>query len=272
MKVLDLDMDYFVKLVATDIVDSETNRLSEAEYGSCVWDEREIRDFLENNLGLSKERRIKGRVVSGHNEALFYWKELIEKQLLSKPFEVIHVDSHADLGVGYTSWIYILNELLKYPVEERINHAVYFEKKTQKMKGESIGDYLLYAVAYRWVSQIFYCGNPNRTCNDYRSEILKDFNEIPVSDKPVQQIIQLIHNPKQEFPVRFDFDPLGVEKKMFIMNSDKEPEVPFSIIPNIEDVRFDGDFDFAVLAQSPNYTPASADFIMDIFRDYIIEE
>ena len=28
---------------------------------------------------------------------------------------------------------------------------------------------------------------------------------------------------------------------------------------------------YAVLAQSPNYTPASADYIMDIFREYIEE-
>lgn len=28
---------------------------------------------------------------------------------------------------------------------------------------------------------------------------------------------------------------------------------------------------FVVMAQSPNYTPASADFIMDIIREYIIE-
>ena len=44
-----------------------------------------------------------------------------------------------------------------------------------------------------------------------------------------------------------------------------------TIIPTIEDVSFDGDFEYAVLAQSPNYTPASADFIMDIFREYIEE-
>ena len=34
---------------------------------------------------------------------------------------------------------------------------------------------------------------------------------------------------------------------------------------------FDGNFDYAVMAQSPNYTPASADFILDIFREYIEE-
>ena len=40
---------------------------------------------------------------------------------------------------------------------------------------------------------------------------------------------------------------------------------------DIEDVKFDGKFDYAVMAQSPNYTPASADFILDIFREYIEE-
>lgn len=61
-------------------------------------------------------------------------------------------------------------------------------------------------------------------------------------------------------------------KKLYIESSRKEPEVPFLIIPTIEDVHFNGDFDFAVLAQSPNYTPSSADFIIDIFREYILEE
>lgn len=50
-----------------------------------------------------------------------------------------------------------------------------------------------------------------------------------------------------------------------------EPEVPFTIIPTHEGVCYEGDFDFIVMAQSPNYTPESADFIMDIVREYIIE-
>ena len=49
------------------------------------------------------------------------------------------------------------------------------------------------------------------------------------------------------------------------------PEVELRIIPTVEAVNFNGDFDFVVMAQSPNYTPASADFIMDIFREYIVE-
>ena len=57
------------------------------------------------------------------------------------------------------------------------------------------------------------------------------------------------------------YDDTEYVKRQYIRNSRKEPEVPFLIIPTIEDVNFDGNYDFAVLAQSPNYTPASADFI-----------
>ena len=50
-----------------------------------------------------------------------------------------------------------------------------------------------------------------------------------------------------------------------------EPRIPLVIIPNIEEVHFDGMFDFASIAQSPNYTPENADYILDVFREYIEE-
>lgn len=96
---------------------------------------------------------------------------------------------------------------------------------------------------------------------------MKNFEEEYIFDKPVQNIIQLLYNPNKcpgnGAPVR--------QKREFIKASVKEPEVPLTIIPTIDGVKFEGNFDYAVLAQSPNYTPASADFIMDIFREYIIE-
>ena len=268
MRVLDLDMDYFMRFVASFINESETERLSEDEYGNCIWTEREVRDFIEGNLGLSKCNKIRGRVVAGHNESLFFWRELIEKGELSTPFDVIHVDSHADLGLGSSSWTHILDHLLYYPVEERFQHPWYSDTSGHP-RSEGIGDYLLFAVAYRWISSIVYCGNPHGNCNDYLWDTLKEFKEEPIRDKPIQNTIQLLYNPDMPFP---EYDDSEHVKRQYIENSRKEPEVPFLIIPTIEDVHFDGNFDFAVLAQSPNYTPASADFIMDIFREYIIEE
>lgn len=44
MKLLDLDMDYFMEKIAIGITESR-----EDEYGYCVWSEQRIRSFLEDN-------------------------------------------------------------------------------------------------------------------------------------------------------------------------------------------------------------------------------
>ena len=63
MRVLDLDMDYFMKSVATFINESEPERLPEEDYWDSVWSEREVRNFLEGNLGLSKQNRIRDQII-----------------------------------------------------------------------------------------------------------------------------------------------------------------------------------------------------------------
>lgn len=72
MIVLDVDLDYFMNKVASSIEDSVTDRLADEDYGSCVWKEGKVRNFIENNLGLSKKNRIKGCIVKGHNKALYF--------------------------------------------------------------------------------------------------------------------------------------------------------------------------------------------------------
>lgn len=73
MKVLDLDMDYFMESIANTPF-SVSERLSEEDYGDTVWSEYRVREFLEQNLGLSKTKKIPGRIVVGHNESLFFGK------------------------------------------------------------------------------------------------------------------------------------------------------------------------------------------------------
>lgn len=259
-------MDYFMDAIAQGIGESETERLDD-EYGDYVWEKERVIFFLENNLGLSKENKIKGRIVKGHNEALHFWKELIEENQLVTPFEVIHVDSHADLGLGYSSWKYILDELLYVDVKTRPRCNVY-EDCFGHYVSEGIGDYLLFAIAYQWISELTYCANPHGDKNDYILDILKNFHEENIWDKPVKNIIQLARNSKMERP---DFDDSQRLKELYFETAEKDPEVPFMIIPTVEGVKYNGDFDFLVLAQSPNYTPARADYIIDIVRDYIEE-
>lgn len=48
-------------------------------------------------------------------------------------------------------------------------------------------------------------------------------------------------------------------------------EIEYEFITSSEYVNYDGDFDFISMAQSPDFTPASGDFILDIFKEYIID-
>lgn len=265
MRVLDLDMDYFMTKVAHTRF-SSSQRLSEELYGESVWPAAEVRRFLEENLGLSRTHKIPGRVVCGHDEVLSFWKELIEDDMLSDPFDVVHVDSHADLGLGCCSDDFLQGEFLTLPAEERRRIGSYvFDGQTEKI---NIGDYLLWAIAYRMIGSLVYCANPNGRGNDYLWDTLKDFHENFVWDKPVKNYIQLKYNRTMVLPRLSDSEEV---KEEYLVGAIKDPEVEMLIIPRIADVRFHGDFNFATLAQSPNYTPASSDYIMGIFKEYIDE-
>lgn len=269
MKVLDLDMDFFSETPAVDIPEDCEERLDEEVYGKGVFPEERARTFLEKNLGLSKKNKIPGRIVRGHNEALYFWQELIACGKLQAPFEVVHVDSHGDLGCGgWEAFEHIVKNMLQWEVKERPLHCGYLDSEG-KVKKEGIGDYLLFAIAYRMISRLTYCANPYKEHDDFCWGILKDLEENYGSDSCVENTIQLLYNPDREFPFYCPQERKGYDK--FLEHSIREPEVPFTIFPTYESVHYKGDFDFVVMAQSPNYTPASADFIMDVVRDYIIE-
>ena len=108
---------------------------------NSVWDEKEVRQFLEQNLGLSQSRKIPGRIVSDHNEALFFWEELINNKKLSDPFDVVHVDSHADLGLGGAAWSFLQKSFLTLPVDSRRKIREY--KFCDRVEKINMGDYLL---------------------------------------------------------------------------------------------------------------------------------
>lgn len=266
MKILDLDMDYFMTEIANTPY-TFNERLDEEYYGGMVWTVEKVRHFLENNLGLSKTNKIPGRIVQGHNEALFFWEELIECKKLLDPFDVVHVDSHADLGLGDASWSFLQSAFLNFPTETRRKIRDY--EFCGQIKGISIGDYLLWAIAYKMISSITYCANPNGNKNDYVVHTLKNFEENYVYNMPTKNYIQLKYNNSIEIS---DINLNDItNKQIYLKGAIKDPEVELLIIPTIEDVRFKGDFDYAVMAQSPNYTPANADFIVKVFSEYIYE-
>lgn len=257
VKLLDIDMDYFLFDVPS-FIPSDCKKRIDGEYYK-PWSRGEVISFLENNLGLSKSKKIQGQIVTHHHEALYYWRDLINKSRLNVPFEVVHVDSHADLGLGFSSWVFIFEKLLGLEVEMRANTENYSDIFS-KYKLPDIGDYLLYALAFRWISKLTYVCNPTECGNDYLLYILKDC--IEPNDK-----IQLPYN--NQYPaVDLNYPH---KRSRYLSTAILEPEVPFEIIHKIENVSYKGDYDFITFCISPNYTPKKADFIIDVIKEYIIE-
>lgn len=61
-------MDYFLKEIPILMSESGIERRLDDEYQ--VWNKEEVIDFLENKLGLSKEVKIKGKIVTHHRTQL----------------------------------------------------------------------------------------------------------------------------------------------------------------------------------------------------------
>ncbi len=58
-------------------------------------------------------------MIEHHNELFYRWGEAIDAGRMAAPFEVVHVDAHADLGLGDSSYAYLMGELAFQPIEER---------------------------------------------------------------------------------------------------------------------------------------------------------
>ncbi len=163
MRVLDIDMDFFMDIVAGGKKEGSVIRLTDRSSIASVWSKDRVTDFIEKNLGLSKQNKIKGRIFEQHKDALYFWEELIDNEDLECPFEVAHVDSHSDLSYDDTGYEFVYNELSKVKINERRNYINGIAGGIDKINS---GNYLLYAIAFGYISELVYCTNPNRClCN-----------------------------------------------------------------------------------------------------------
>lgn len=98
MRVLDLDLDFFLRDKAHFMNGSE-GRLDPDEYPA--WPLDLAMTFLTERCGLDEARP--GSWSSSTTSSFYVWGSAIEAGQLVAPFEVVHVDAHADLGLGDAS-------------------------------------------------------------------------------------------------------------------------------------------------------------------------
>ena len=244
-RILDLDLDFFLNEVAYHRTPDD--RVSSDE---CrPWSARKVRKFLEKQCGLTHQDRVPGRFVSHHHEAFYFWQELIQKKKLSIPFEVIHVDAHADLGGGSILQDYFFGQFLHQPFGQRE-----IPSSSEPLRTINAGNYLCYALAFRWLSSLIYVKHPK--CGD-------DLLRLVFKDRdPKSGCIQL--------PL---IDPQSMDETLWVKQGKGkaigyEPEVPFREMLGSE-FWADGPFDFMVLCHSPGFTPRESDSLIPVIREYM---
>ena len=232
MKVLDLDMDFF--LSGPCPLAPPGARPPEDACG--VWEAAQVRAFLEERCGLSRARPVPGAVFETHDGALDFWRRRLEEGSLAAPFSCVHVDTHSDLAFGPPGPDFVLKAVVSRAVPARPALEAY---RAGKKLDEA--NYLLFAAGFRWLSDLTYVRNP-RSLRDVPPRILNEDGDLFLRSE-VSALMEGVNGP--------------------------EPVIPLVQADDWRTFRQEG-FAFATMAQSPRYAPAKADFILELFREYII--
>lgn len=236
MRVLDIDLDFFLADCCELAAPGERPALE----GHEPWAESDVIRFLETQCGLSAAHKKPGRIFPTHDGALRFWGGQIAFGALTVPFDITHVDAHSDLGIGFPGPGIVLNGVLPVRPELRANIEGYYGRKQLDE-----ANYLLFALAFRWVKTLVNVRNP------------KSRPDFPA----------VLADPENPGALRLrSFAASLLEKQ-----NGREPSVPYRVYDDYTSYYAKEPFDFVTLAISPRYAPKEADRLVDVIKRYIEE-
>ena len=263
MRVLDIDMDFFLNGRVSNVSRDAPRPVVENDFLS-PWKEALTINFLES-LQISSGTH--HDIVTHHDEVFPVWRRLISEGILDTPFQVVHVDALSDLGMGFPSWPYLHTDFLELPLSDR-------EYPRTGDEGLNFGNYLIFAVGNRWISEIDFVTNDS--WHD-------DLPRLAFSDESVAIIDKIEANaclPKVSYDLELELMSItkdDVEKSIYAGHSDLfkrrkkcgEPTVHFRvhIEPMLPQIVTEGTWDYISVARSPSYVPESADHLLEIIRE-----
>jgi len=265
MLILDIDMDFFLEGRVTRAA-QEGPRPNPNDHGLVPWTEERTIHFLEH---FNVRSGAPFNVVDHHDEVFLLWRQQIDAGIVKTPFHVVHIDAHSDLGMGDSSWVYLHTELLQLPLEDRQYPKIGNE-------GLNCGNFLLYAVANRWISQIDFV-TTSSWHDDFPRDAFSDqsFSEINrrseygcLSQEALSLDLELMSLTKEDVDDMIHGHPLSTDQRR---RKCGEPIVPFRLhlYPEVPEWFSNANWDRLYVAKSPSYFPACADNLFDIVRSYI---
>lgn len=234
-RILDIDLDFFLDRILY-CKDEPKGRPSSLCY--TVDSTRKALHFARTQCLLAEKLPLPGAACIHHKEVFFQWQSLIRQNIIKTPFELIHVDAHADMGFGNTSCAYIAEELLAKPIQ----------KRKAPLSGGSWAvnncNFIAYALALGWIGKLTYVTHPEYI-DDVQWVHMKDFSShsgfVEMKRFPKNTMFRL-KNSQQIKKIPFTPDPL----------------IPMTITER-SSFQLDQAADFLFVSQSPNYSPVTAD-------------
>jgi len=254
--VLDIDLDFFVSPRA--LLPQWSERMPQGEVQD-VASTSDCRRFLEQQCNLNPGRKLTGHAVRLHHEAFHVWRDWINAGKICQPFTVIHVDAHADLGLGESGYVYLLTDLLGLPVPQR-------NRPDEGPCGMNEANYLAFAVANRWISELIYVAAPTVTPD----RDLATPNAWMPNDLP--RVLFHRHDPRtgylelKHYATKKDAVSAACGRDRDVAEVACEPRIPFRAM-RASEFSFAG-FSHMIVAQSPRYTPQVADSLLGVIQEY----
>jgi hypothetical protein len=220
--------------------------------------------FLVERCLLTERRP--GFVVEHHSEVFYRWGEALAGSQMTAPLEVVHVDAHADLGVGGTAYAYLMSELAFESIEDRYELLRARRPRSREEmldlenRAVSDGNWLMFALACGWLSGLTYVTN---SCAE-RSDGARpnDLMFLLMQGFDLQADHLQVIGTREDFIGRFGH-PRVIEHR--------DSAVPFATRVWRE-YQAPEPFDVVCLTRSPEYTPVEADPIFDSIVERFIDE
>jgi hypothetical protein len=243
--VLDIDLDFFLDRILY-CADEPQSRPKAADFN--VDSTESALSFLQDQCQLIKGFTRPGACCVQHKEVFFHWERMIKEGVLKTPFEVIHIDAHADMGFGNPSCLYIAEQYLAQPLK----------KRKVPLRGGPWAlnncNFLAYALAARWIGSLTYVTHP-RYEDDVQWVHMKDFS----TTSGFVEMKQFEPGVAQRLN-----DPMAIKTEPFRA----EPAIPMTVVPRA-DFQLNRTPDFVFISQSPGYAPTTADPLYKAISDFV---
>lgn len=249
--VLSIDIDFFVEPPCYGGGLDSIERLLSSEH--TVWKRTKVIDFLERQCQLLQSKPVSGTFIRHHDQAFEVLGELERRGV--GPVHLDHIDAHSDLGGGYfcTGFHYLLCEWFR----DRKNQT----QPNRDCDAMNLGNWLAFAAAAQIIERVQfvtssseYYFTPHYFRTDPRTANEMVFMHIDSED------LKLLHSNN------FWTTLQKLEK-----SSNEVVRVPWNI-KNGHDYLRTSSPDYVIVCQSPQFTPVTADRILQQIQKYIISD